>query len=232
MSLFLSVILAGISFRWVTSFWGLAAVLLTLLTIYIFAAIHAALRAKVVVSRINTNGALLKFCFTVCFLLITGVLFANRRTLMGFEILRMDVPVMEPALLQGDRFLVDTWKNNVAVARGTIVVHTFQNQPGLYLNRVVAIENDKIEIKNGVVIINGSPLEERYVLSTNKTKKESINMELTMIPAEHYFVMGDNRDASLGDSRFSKSISAEDIIGIATEIIHSKLKARIGLRLK
>ena len=165
--------------------------------------------------------------------MITGLSFANRRTVLGFDIMSMGVPVMQPTVLQGDRFLVDTWvyKNNLP-KKGDIVAHTFNAQQGLYLNRIIATGNDKIEIINGVTFLNGQSLNEPYLLSVYARRPQSKNMKALIVPQGHYFVMGDNRDASFGDSRFSGTITIDNITGKITDIISSEEKTKIGTTVK
>ena len=57
-------------------------------------------------------------------------------------------------------------------------------------------------------------------------------MKAVIIPREHYFVMGDNRNTSFGDSRFSGTIKRDNIVDRATYIISSQNKSRIGTSLK
>lgn len=140
---------------------------------------------------------------------------------------------MQPTVLQGDKFLVDTWayKNNLP-KRGDIVAHSFNGQQGLYLNRIIAVGNDKIEIKNGITFINGQRLNEIYVLPANIKRLQSKEMKALIVSPAHYFVMGDNRDASFGDSRFSGTITIDDISGKITDIISSEDKTKIGTTVK
>jgi signal peptidase I len=229
--LFFGVLILGVIFRLYTNFWSLAVILLSLAAIYVFTAIHATVKAKAALTQTKTTG-FLKLCFILAFLLTTGLSFANKRTAMGFDIMSMNVSVMQPALLQGDRFLVDTWTTKRRLKRGAIIVHSFNGQQGFYLNRIIAIEGDKIEIINSIVFINGQAQQEPYVLIDNVTKPQSRNMQAMMIPTGHYFVMGDNRDASFGDSRFSGTIIENNIVGRATDIISSQDKSRIGKTLK
>lgn len=229
--LFFGVLIVGATFRLFTSFEGLAAILSSLVAIYGFAAVHATLKVKTVNLETKIRGRL-KVSFTLAFLLIAGLSFANRRTTMGFDIMSMDVPVMQPTLMQGDRFLVDTWITESKLKRGSIAVHSFDGQKGLYLNRVIAVGGDKIEIKDGRVFINGQFQNEPYALSINVTKSQSRNIHTMVIPDGHYFLMGDNRDASFGDSRFSGTITIGNIVGIATDIISSQDKLRIGTTIK
>jgi len=229
---FFGVIIFGVMFRLFISFKGLSLVIVVLLLIYLFATVHATIKSKSSVAKIYVAGVL-KLLFTISFILVTGVSFANRRTVMGFDIMSMSVSVMQPTVLQGDKFLVNTWAyRNVRPKRGDIVAHSFDGQNGLYLNRVIAIENDQIEIINGVVFLNGQPLNEQYVLSSNVTRLESKGMKDITIAKGHYFVMGDNRDASFGDSRFSGTITIANIEGKITDIINSSDKSRIGITVK
>lgn len=232
MSLFFAIIFFGVAFRLFTSFRGLSFLIISLLFIYLFAAVHSTIKTKPSNSKIHTAG-LLKLFFTISFILVTGVSFANRRTVIGFDIMSMSVPAMKPTVLQGDKFLVDTWAyKHKTPERGDIVVHSFDGQKGSYLNRIMAMGNDRIEIKNGIVVLNGQTLNESYILSSNVTRPESKNMKELIIPIGHYFVMGDNRDASFGDSRFSGTITILSIEGKITDIISSGDKSRIGITVK
>ena len=69
------------------------------------------------------------------------------------------------------------------------------------------------------MFVNGQVLNEPYVQSSNVTKLQSKNMQATVIPQGQYFVMGDIRDESFGDSRFSETIAIENVVGRATDII-------------
>ena len=71
-------------------------------------------------------------------------------------------------------------------------------------------------------------MEEPYVLPANRRLPESITMARTNVPMGYYFVLGDNRDASLGDSRFSGAIASKQVFAKAMEIVFSKRWSRIG----
>ncbi len=231
-SFFFGVIMFGVVFRLFTSFKGLSFVIVALLLIYFFTTVHSTIKAKTSNSKTDIAG-LLKPFFTIFFILVTGLSFANRRTIMGFDIMSMSVPVMQPAVSQGDKFLINTWAyNNGKPKRNDIVAHSFDGQSGLFLNRIIAIENDRIKIINGVVFLDDQPQTEQYVLSSNVTRPESKNMRQIIVPKGHYFVMGDNRDASFGDSKFSGTITITNIQGKITDIISSRDKSKIGITVK
>jgi|SRR5690625_286535 len=84
------------------------------------------------------------------------------------------------------------------------------------IKRIIAMPNDEVEIKDGIVIVNGEPLEEDYI------NGESNDMPQVTVAEDTYFVMGDNRTpgASL-DSRNS------DIGPIAKEKVKGKLLVRL-----
>lgn len=87
-----------------------------------------------------------------------------------------------------------------------------------YLKRVVGLPNEKIEIKNGRIFINGNLLVEPYQVISDETDYKKDFPAMT-IPEDEYFVLGDNRPES-EDSRFWKkpTISKKDIYSKVIEI--------------
>jgi signal peptidase I len=126
------------------------------------------------------------------------------------------------------------------VRHGDIVVFLSPAEPGLYVvKRIIGTAGDRIHLRNGVVYRNGEELKEPYVVRPPDSipnpyrdnfpavpPSESYNVypsweqELPMhiqgddivVPPDHYFAMGDNRDVSL-DSRFWGFIPKENVIG-------------------
>lgn len=206
LGLFVAVLGIGIISRLFVSYTGL----ITIVGCWMLIFLVTFIRRK----KVQPRYVLVKTLLTTFFLLITVFSFANRRTVMGFDVMQMGVKVMEPAVPQGQKFLLDTWAYNIHLPQhGDIVAHSFDGQQGIYLNRVIATGNDKISIKNGQVYLNGALLKEDYVLPGNVTKTESREMEEILVPNGYYFVMGDNRDKSFGDSRFSGVIRLKNIQG-------------------
>lgn len=91
---------------------------------------------------------------------------------------------------------------------GDVVAFTYPNDPSLDLvKRVVGLPGDVIERDSGYVIRNGHKLPESYVV---RRDQRSIG-ELT-VPADSYYVLGDNRRRST-DSRDWGFVPSDHIIG-------------------
>jgi signal peptidase I len=82
-----------------------------------------------------------------------------------------------------------------------------------FIKRIVAGPGDRLAIDNGRVILNGERQEEPFIAPCGGGDGCEFPREVT-IPADHYFMMGDNRGSS-DDSRFWGSVPKEWIIGEA-----------------
>jgi signal peptidase I len=96
--------------------------------------------------------------------------------------------------------------------RGDIVVF---RPPGSasepYIKRIVGLPGETLEIRDGLVQINGVPLHEPYVNSSTSWRGTGTESTVT-IPEGEYFVLGDNRSNS-SDSRTFGTVPKENIIG-------------------
>ncbi|MDQ8043972.1 MAG: signal peptidase I [Solirubrobacteraceae bacterium] len=90
-----------------------------------------------------------------------------------------------------------------------------QAKPGklkqAFVKRVVGVPGDKISVKGGHVIRNGTPVDEPYARPCDDA---TCNIATFTVPAGHYFMMGDNRGNS-DDSRFWGPIPRDYVIGRA-----------------
>jgi signal peptidase I len=77
------------------------------------------------------------------------------------------------------------------------------------IKRIIGVPGDRLEIKEGVVWINGRPLEEPYLAEPPNPMDN--HSEVT-VPPGNYFVMGDNR-ANSYDSRYWGFLPRENVIG-------------------
>ena len=141
--------------------------------------------------------------------------------------------------------------------RGDVVVFkTPENNRTDYIKRVIGLPGDKIEIKNGIIFINGSEILRKklsdFIDTDNNTSNKRVRMyneyffnkeinilditdngiadntQLFNVPENHFFVMGDNRDNSQ-DSRFISTVGFipyENLVGKAQFIFFSLENAR------
>ena len=82
-----------------------------------------------------------------------------------------------------------------------------------FIKRNVAGPGDTLRIENGQPVVNGRRAEEDFIRRCSPGSECNLPQEIT-IPADHYFMMGDNRGES-DDSRFWGPIPREWIIGKA-----------------
>ena len=141
--------------------------------------------------------------------------------------------------------------------RGDVVVFkTPENNRTDYIKRVIGLPGDKIEIKNGIIFINGSEILRKKLNDFIDTDKKANNTRVRMyneyffnkeikvlditdngiadntqlfnVPENHFFVMGDNRDNSQ-DSRFISTVGFipyDNLVGKAQFIFFSLENAR------
>jgi len=136
---------------------------------------------------------------------------------------------MEPSLHPGQRVVINKlvyqrmdWLGNLIPRfednpypfhppkRGEIITfYPYPHSKDVYIKRVIAEPGEWVEIKGGKVYINDEPLYEPYIKDP-----PTYTFPKTLIPPNHYFVLGDNRNNSL-DSHAIGPIPAERIIGKA-----------------
>jgi signal peptidase I len=77
------------------------------------------------------------------------------------------------------------------------------------IKRVVGLPGETVEVKDNRVVINGTPLDEPYLVDVFMPDEPAIT-----ISADQVFVMGDNRNASFDSRRFGP-IPLDDLVGEA-----------------
>jgi signal peptidase I len=136
-------------------------------------------------------------------------------------------PSMEGTVLVGDHLLLNKAAYGpeipfshlrlprlARIQRGDIIAFHYPKDPTQnFLKRVVAIGGDTVQIRRGILYINGLPTPEPYVVHRAHWRSaEEENMPPVPVPAGHLFVLGDNRDNS-DDSRFWGTVPEQNVIG-------------------
>jgi signal peptidase I len=146
---------------------------------------------------------------------------------------------MIPTLLVGDHILVNKFSYGIKIPltdkilvrfwepqRNDVIVFIYPLDTSKdFIKRVIGLPGETLQISNKKIYINGSPLEDLHahyatseILPGNIHQRD--NFGPVRIPADSYFVMGDNRDKSL-DSRFWGVVKREAIKGKACIIYWS-----------
>jgi len=131
---------------------------------------------------------------------------------------------MENTLLIGDRVLVDriSWRFSDPQRTNIVVFHPPFSGPVL-IKRIIGLPGDEIALKDGAVYVNGQALDEPYVrrIDGKAVPTEPFDNGLPWslqkaykVPADSYFVMGDNRIDS-GDSREFGPVPRSQLVGDA-----------------
>lgn len=156
-------------------------------------------------------------CYIICVLLAISAAFAIRTwVLMPTEVSGSS---MYPTLNSADKLLTSPlpyiWGEP---QRGDIIVFQAPNQDEgvFYVKRVIGLSGERVLIEDGTVYIDGKPLTEPYLVDT--ATDGYVN---TVVPANHVFVLGDNRIVS-HDSR------ADDVACIGYDKIYGKAVWRIA----
>ncbi|MEE9344730.1 MAG: signal peptidase I [Methylococcales bacterium] len=125
--------------------------------------------------------------------------------------------------------------------RGDIVVFRYPPNPHVdYIKRLIGVPGDRITYRNKQLYVNGKAIPRSFVATyqgigggTNMTGSQNHIEDLTgvkhhilrvpqqpgvnrdfVVPAKHFFMMGDNRDNSY-DSRFWGMVPEENLVGKA-----------------
>jgi signal peptidase I len=113
----------------------------------------------------------------------------------------------------GDRILVNKYVYRLgAIERGDVVVFWYPRDPSTsFIKRVIGLPGEAVELRNGVVLIDGVAQTEEYVAAGFRDHE---SRPAVVVAAGHYFVMGDHRSRSQ-DSRSWGEVPQKYIYGRA-----------------
>src|SRR5258708_24842907 len=132
---------------------------------------------------------------------------------------------MAPTLVPGDHIVVTPYRLGKKPNRGDVIVFRSPHSADeLMIKRVIGTPGDLVETRAGRVIVCGHALTEPYVAM----QATSGTISPQIIPADSYFVLGDNRADSL-DSRSWGVLPREAVLGRARMVLWSS-DANVGSR--
>lgn len=135
---------------------------------------------------------------------------------------------MQPTLEEQERLFVDKLVYRFGhPKRGEVVVlkdpSVDAGRKPFLVKRVVAVPGDTVEVRDGMLLVNGKPQDEPY---TDTTIEDGDMSEVGLGDGE-YFVMGDNRHAGRSkDSRYFGSVKEKWIVGRAEFVFWPIAKIR------
>ena len=174
--------------------------------------------------------------FAVCFALLIRIYIVQP--------VRLPANSLKPTILNDERVLINKLSYSTADPRpGDMVLFLGPEDPSKrYLKRIIGVEGDKIEMKNGVLFINNNQVQlkklgtykddsienaEEYIESLGKTSYHILdennfndNFGPITVPENSLSVLGDNRDNSF-DSRYFGFVDKAIVKGKAVMIIWS-----------
>jgi signal peptidase I len=151
------------------------------------------------------------------------------------ELFEVPSAAMYPTLIAGDRVMASKIQRPFAAGDVVLFRMPFDDE-GFYLKRIVAVAGDRVETRQGELWINDRPVARRdtgfacralgsrhrcriweenlggrfYRVATREERPTSSRP--VVVPANHVYVLGDNRDKSV-DSRHYGSIPTARLVG-------------------
>lgn len=144
-------------------------------------------------------GETLDWLIHIAIAIVVGVLivmFVGQRTIV------YDIS-MEPTLVEGDNLLVEKLGFRFGwLQRGDIIVFKSPEADRQLIKRLVAVEGDKVEIKDGKVYVNGEL--SLIGLPVEPETPSGDNPEFTnlTVPEGFVYALGDNRPFSMDSTEF------------------------------
>jgi signal peptidase I len=120
---------------------------------------------------------------------------------------------MQPRLVDQERIFVNRFIYRFEnIQRGDVVVFWYPRDTNKsFIKRVVGVPGDVVEIRMGLLYINGVKVEEPYLKSEFRDVE---SFSRSVVPPDHYFVLGDHRNSS-NDSRMWGFVARDLIYGKA-----------------
>jgi len=219
--------LLGISAAW--QFFGIGAVetfrwWLSSLAGYFLFSVYAAWEARRQAQTLDEflpgpNNTLPVYLGIIVALATVGAV-AGQAERRAFPIYTVSQTSMRPTLRSGDHLRCQAIGPRDIIRRGQLVVFEYPSEHSLiFVKRVVGLPGEVVEVSDGLVYVNGDPIEEGYYASREPGFK-SLDMPPARLAPDEYYVMGDNRHASF-DSRSFGPVNRARMLATPLYIIGS-----------
>ena len=246
--IFISFVFAATKF--LTTFYGWITLCVILIGIQLYVHIDACVSAKSQKNYLpkKYNKRYFYVIFGVIIYAVFWLFFASPFLNVVGSVRNFKIPTEanEPTLQIGDNVVADmrAYKKSTP-DYADIVIFNIDDAP--YIFRVIGKPNDTLSIKDNSLIINNKPVKTLFIriietdnFLINEYEEElpngrkyliyrqipnpypeTVNIDNIIVPADSYFLMGDNRDNAF-DSRYLGFIKREQIIGKAAFILTGK----------
>ena len=169
---------------------------------------HTEVIAEPTDPRERRSGALRFILDIVETLILSVVLFAVINAVSAR--IRVDGASMQPTLETGEFVIVNKLAYMLGkVQVGDVIVFHFPRDPEQeYIKRVIGLPGDRVTVQDGIVSVNGQPLNEDYIAAPPAYEST------WKVPADSLFVLGDNRNNS-SDSHNWGPVPLDYVVGKA-----------------
>jgi signal peptidase I len=179
-------------------------------------------------------------------LLIVLVVAATR--LFGLCAYTIPTDFMAPTLQQGDYVLGRRCGASATFERGDLVTFRVPSAgDSEWVRRVIGLPGDRVQIRQGLVYVNGAALEQErapphgdgfveatpegrhYQILKDNGRRARSDMDDVVVPSGHYFVLGDNR-GNAADSRDHDFgiVAREDVVARMYVVYWARSRVRRG----
>ncbi|MBU9888507.1 MAG: signal peptidase I [Candidatus Omnitrophica bacterium] len=152
-------------------------------------------------------------------LLIAALLAIFIRTFI-FGPYKIPTGSMKPTFMEHDKIFVDKLSYRFRPPeRGDIIVFKYPlDRKKDFVKRLVGLPGDTVEIRNGVILVNGNPMTEPpfgvHTYYNTEDWDYGKSGQVVRVPSDHFFALGDN-SAHSADSRQWGFVPKKDLIGKA-----------------
>lgn len=146
-------------------------------------------------------------------MVVTVGLVAAVGQVVGLRVIVVPTGSMRPALEPGDRVLVETRSlPGRALERGELIVRRDAGDRAV-IQRVIGLPGEIVELRAGVVHVDGKPLSEPYATPGEHDAAP------THLPPDRYWVVDDHRPESDTDGGPGQTVAADELIGRAVTVL-------------